>query len=116
MRSNLIQFEVRIIGLLTRDQISYLTPSCVDINQEDLALNAFVTKWMIQFQISQKNVHIVERKVTIEAIVRTNKLNIKFNSSLIINFLIFLSMYLFIHNTLRIFIFFFYVFIHSIQT
>ena len=66
-----------IIGLLTRDPISYLTPSCVDINQEDLSLNAFVTKWIIQFQISQKNVHIVERKVTIEAIVYTYKLNNK---------------------------------------
>jgi len=66
-----------IIGLLTRDQISYLTPSCIDINQKDLTLNAFVTKWMIQFQISQKNVHIVERNVTIEAIVRTNKLSNK---------------------------------------
>jgi len=66
MRSNLIQFKIRFIGLLTRDQISYLTLSCVDINQEDLALNAFV-----------KNVHIVERKVTIEAIVRTDKLNNK---------------------------------------
>jgi len=71
MRSNLIQFEIRIIGLLTRDKISYLTPSCVDINREDLTLNAFVTKWMIQIQISQQNVHIVERKVTIEAIART---------------------------------------------
>jgi len=77
MRSNLIQLEIRIIGLLTRDQISYLNPSCVDINQEDIALNAFVTKWIIQFQISQKNVHIVERKVTIETIVRTDKLNNK---------------------------------------
>jgi len=77
MRSNLIQFEIRIIGLLTRDQIFYLTPSCIDINQEDLTFNAFVTKWMIQFQKSQKNVHIVEWKVTIEAIVRTNKLNNK---------------------------------------
>ena len=63
-----------IIGLLTRDPISYLTPSCVDINHEDLALNAFVTKWMIQFQIYQKNVHIVEQKVII---VRTDKLNNK---------------------------------------
>jgi len=69
--------EIRIIGLLTRDQISYMTPSCVDINQEDLALNTFVTKWMIQFQISKKNVNIVERKVTIQAIVRTDKLNNK---------------------------------------
>jgi len=77
MRSNLIQFEIRIIGLLTRDQISYLTPSCADINQEDLTLNAFVTIWMIQFQISQKNVHIVEHKVTIKAIIRTDKLNNK---------------------------------------
>ena len=32
---------------------------------------------MIQFQISQKNVHIVELKVTTEAIVRTDKLNNK---------------------------------------
>jgi len=77
MRSNLIQFEIMITGLLRRDQISYLTPSCVDINQEDLALNAFVTKLMIQFQIRQKNVHIVKRNVTIEAIVCTDKLNNK---------------------------------------
>jgi len=103
MRSNLIQFEIRIIGLLRRDQICYLTPWCVDINQEDLAFNVNVEKWMIQFQISQKNVHIVELKVIIEAIIRTDKLDnkIQFQLWLLISSFS-LPMYLCLHFLIQL--------------
>lgn len=91
MRFNLIQFKMRIIGLL---EIKFHTRCCsCDItNQQKQLRITSIMKWMSKIQINQKNVLIFKIKITIEAIIHVYNVDIQIQIqfSLLISFFFFI--------------------------